>query len=158
MFVKRSPVLILVFFIALFLSGCAASLQNAPSANDAQINAALKNPARVNHQVTKGGFVETFNLDAGQYVDVQINKYQHSSNSHAYSPDNFGYEQTLTVGHFSKVLGSGFSKKSNIFFKKKIRSSGQDTFRLGEMIYRVTWYLVDARYFGVYDVIIDRLK
>lgn len=153
---KRTQLLFFVFSGTLFLSGCFASIYNAPLANTAQINAALQNPARVTQKVVDGGLVSTFNLDDGQYVNLQINKYQRPSNSHAYSAKDFGYEHTLTIGHFSKMLGSGFSKKSNIFYKKKIRSSGQDTFQLGVDTFRITWYLIDARYYNVYEVVIDK--
>jgi len=153
---RETWVLLFVFSVAIFLSGCFTPVPNASPANNAQINAALQNPARVTRLVTEGGFVSTFDLDGREYVNLQINKYQYPRNSHGYSPGDYGYGHTMTIGHFSEVLGSGFSKKSSIFFKKRITGRGQDTFQLGGTTYRVTWQLVGDFYNGRYEVTIDK--
>ncbi|HEC13078.1 MAG TPA: hypothetical protein ENI80_07470 [Acidiferrobacteraceae bacterium] len=155
---RETWVLLFWFSGVTFLSGCFSPIPTAPSANNAQINAAIQNPARVTRQVTEGRLVATFNLDGGRYVNLQINKYKYPINSHGYSWGEYGYGHTMTIGHFSKVLGSGFRKESTIFFKKRIADRGQDTFLLEGTTYRATWHLVSVFYNGRYEVTIDKPK
>ena len=98
----------------------------------------------------RGLLVQDAQLDNGRVVQAQISRDEVESYQ-----DQTLYEQVLTIGHFSKVIGSGFSKKKDIFYRKRIWRNGRDVFYLDGAPYLVEWrlnykhpitYIVDDMY------------
>lgn len=83
-------------------------------------------------EVGEGMLVETVALDDGQTVNLQINKED--------VPEGEAlYPRVLTIGKFSTILGSGFTGKENIFYRKRIGDQGKDVFEVNGKHYLVTW-------------------
>jgi hypothetical protein len=84
-------------------------------------------------RVVVGGFVETIEFVDGPTFNIQIND-EDVPEGEALFPHE------LTIGKFSKVIGSGFTKRSNIYYRERIDYySGNDTFSADGGEYRVSW-------------------
>lgn len=86
-------------------------------------------------EISEGMLVDTIHLDDSTSVNIQINEDKPS-----YSKQPL-YENVLTIGKFSKLIGSGFTKKENIYYRKRIYYNGQDVFELNGRHYLVSWNL-----------------
>lgn len=49
------------------------------------------------------------------------------------------HDDVLTIGNFSKVIGSGFTSSKNIYYQKRIYDDGSDVFELDGSNYLATW-------------------
>lgn len=83
-------------------------------------------------QVTTGGLVETIELDEGRPLNLQINAVD-------LAPAEVGFPHELTIGRFSRWLGSGFSRASNVYYRKRIPDEGADTFEIDAITHYVRW-------------------
>lgn len=97
-------------------------------------------------QVGEGLLVQTVMIDDHTALNIQINEDKVAN-------DPLLFDNVLTIGKFSKVLGSGFSKKKDIVYRKRIHESGKDSFALNDRKYLVTWECnyKDARTYLVPD-------
>ncbi len=87
----------------------------------------------------EGLLVGTAQLDNNRFVNLQINK-EDIPNYAGTKSDPFFYARTLTIGKFSKVLGSGFTRRENIYYRKRIWYNGKDVFEVDGNRYLVEWY------------------
>jgi len=129
--------LVLVFF-TLGLAACAA----VPNGGYHGDLAKFGTPGEVLDRVIvgKGLFVATAHLDKNRSVNLQITR--EDEPSYAGTKDHpILYNRTLTIGKFSKILGSGFSSAEDIYYRKRIWYDGKDVFRIGD-----DWYLVEWEY------------
>ncbi len=115
-----------------FLSACLTPLPSSPPVDIQTVDRTLGGDTLSRARIMQGGLVKTMQLDDGRSINVQINKEDVPKNEALYS-------RTMTIGAFSKILGSGFTKKKDLAFKKRIGNIGQDTFTLDGIIYQVTW-------------------
>ncbi len=83
-------------------------------------------------EIGQGMLVETVTLDDGRKINLQINKEDVPKGEAL-------YPRVLTIGKFSTILGSGFSGKENIYYRKRIGHYGQDVFEVDGKRYLVTW-------------------
>ena len=81
----------------------------------------------------QGLLVATASLDQGREVNLQVTK------EDVPQTEPLKYSRTLTIGKFSKVLGSGFAKKEDIYYRKRIWYKGKDFFEIGSDKYLVEW-------------------
>lgn len=84
-------------------------------------------------EVSEGMLVETIALGGDKSVNIQINKDRPTD------PELPLYDDVLTIGNFSKVIGSGFTGSKNIYYQKRIYDDGSDVFELDGNRYLVTW-------------------
>jgi hypothetical protein len=98
-------------------------------------------------QVGEGMLVQTIQLVPGKNVNIQINKDEPPTDEHLL------FENVLTIGQFSRILGSGFTGKKNIYYQKRIHDSGRDFFKAHGNTYLVSWKCdhKDARTYLVSD-------
>lgn len=83
-------------------------------------------------EIGQGMLVETVTLDEGRTINLQINK--------ADVPEGEAlYPRVLTIGKFSTILGSGFTGKNNIYYRKRIGHQGRDVFEADGKRYLVAW-------------------
>lgn len=82
----------------------------------------------------EGLLVGTAQLGNGRAVNLQITKEDVPKTDSTY------YARTLTIGNFSKIIGSGFTKKENIYYRKRIWYSGKDVFEIDGDKYLVEWH------------------
>ena len=92
-------------------------------------------------RVLRNGLVETVELEPGVTVNIQINEKESNPLNKSYPTPEESADQDMTIGKFSKVIGSGFSKKKNIYFRKGIYNSGSDYFTVSNKKYKVSWEL-----------------
>ncbi len=97
-------------------------------------------------QVGEGLLVQTIKVDDNTELNIQINEDKVES-------DPLLFDNVLTIGKFSKIVGSGFSKNKNIYYQKRIHDSGKDSFMLNTRTFLVTWKCdeKDARTYPVSD-------
>lgn len=97
-------------------------------------------------QVGEGLLVQTVKVDDNTELNIQINEDKVES-------DPLLFDNVLTIGSFSRIVGSGFSKKKNIYYQKRIDDSGRDSFTLNTRTFLVTWKCddKDARTYLVSD-------
>ncbi len=90
--------------------------------------------------------VETINIDSGTEINIQINKNEDES-------DPLLFDNVLTIGRFSRLLGSGFTGRENIYYEKRINDSGKDIFEISGRKFVVKWKCDyrDARTYLVSD-------
>ncbi|MFC1498365.1 hypothetical protein ACFLS1_07860 [Verrucomicrobiota bacterium] len=81
----------------------------------------------------EGLLVETAQLDNNRSVNLQINK------ENVPETDPLYYARTLTIGKFSKIFGSGFTKRKNLYYQKRIWYNGKDVFEIDGDRYLVEW-------------------
>jgi hypothetical protein len=84
-------------------------------------------------EVAEGLLVETISLGGGKSVNIQINKDKPTDK------ELLLHDNVLTIGNFSKVIGSGFSSNKDIYYQKRIYDDGSDVFELAGSNYLVTW-------------------
>ena len=82
----------------------------------------------------EGLLVGTARLGKNRIVNLQVNK------EDVPETESLSYAQTLTIGTFSKVWGSGFSKPENIYYRKRIWYEGRDVFEIEGDRYLVEWW------------------
>ena len=88
-------------------------------------------------RIVEGGLVETMVFDGGTTLNIQITQED--------VPEYDYLEQhILTIGKFSPVLGSGFTKRSNIYYESPIGSHGDNLFVVDGERFRVFWKEIDA--------------
>ncbi|MBN1675611.1 MAG: hypothetical protein JXR37_31505 [Kiritimatiellae bacterium] len=87
---------------------------------------------RVTVKIVEGGFVENVRFVGAEPLNIQITE-QDVPAGEALFP------HVLTIGKFSPVAGSGFTRRSNIYYESRIAPQGQATFSVGSDTYRVTW-------------------
>lgn len=126
----RQRVLVLIMAAAL-VAGCAT----VPTGGYYGDVSELGTPGEVLAKISigEGLLVETVSLDGGRTVNLQINR-EEVPKGEALSPD------VLTIGKFSTILGSGFTGRDNIYFRKRIGFQGQDVFEVDGRNYLVTWH------------------
>ncbi len=83
-------------------------------------------------ELGEGMQVKTVRLDTGRTINLQINEEDVPEGEALYS-------HVLTIGQFSTILGSGFTAKENIYFRKRIGPDGRDIFQVDDKNYLVTW-------------------
>jgi len=83
-------------------------------------------------ELGEGMQVATVRLENGQTINMQINEEDVPAGEALYS-------HVLTIGKFSAILGSGFTGKENIYYRKRIGADGKDIFKVGGRNYLVTW-------------------
>ncbi len=115
----------------LFGAGCATIPNGGYSGNLSELGAPGRVLGRV--EVAEGMLVETVSLGAGKSVNIQINRDKPPSKEY------FLHDNVLTIGRFSKVFGSGFTKKKNIYYRKRIFDRGTDVFDVDGRKYLVNW-------------------
>ena len=81
----------------------------------------------------EGLLVGTAQLDNNHSVNLQLNKEDVPQSNPLY------YARTLTIGKFSKIWGSGFSRRKNIFYQKRVWYNGKDIFEIDGDRYLVEW-------------------
>jgi hypothetical protein len=110
--------LVLYVLLALNLSGCAT--------------ATVARNGRGNVTVVAGGLVESIAFANGITLNIQITR--------EHLPEK-GYlgQHILTIGRFSPIIGSGFAKRSNIYYEAPIWAYGEDDFMAGSDMYRIFW-------------------
>jgi hypothetical protein len=81
----------------------------------------------------EGLLVKTAQLGNDRSVNLQINKEDLPQSDPLY------YARTLTIGKFSKIWGSGFTRKENIYYRKRIWYCGKDVFEVDGDQYLVEW-------------------
>ena len=84
--------------------------------------------------IGRGMLVEDLRLGTNGTIQAQVSKAEIEDYQ-----DPLLHEQILTIGHFNKVTGSGFAKKENIYYRKRIWHDGQDVFSIGNATYLVKW-------------------
>jgi hypothetical protein len=88
-------------------------------------------------KIIEGGLVETMVFDGRVTLNIQITKEHKPKYEHP-------VQHVLTIGKFSPIIGSGFTKRSNIYYESKIGLHGQDTFEVDRKKYHVLWREVDV--------------
>ena len=83
-------------------------------------------------EIGEGMLVETAALDDGRTINLQINKEDVPTGEAL-------YPRVLTIGKFSTLLGSGFTGRENIYYRKRIGDQGKDVFEVDGRRYLVTW-------------------
>jgi len=83
-------------------------------------------------RVVTGGLVETITLDEDRPLNLQINVED-------LRPGEAGFPHQLTIGRFSKWLGSGFAHGQDIYYRKRIDTEGADTFQVDGITHYVRW-------------------
>ena len=83
-------------------------------------------------RLTVGGVVETIAFDGGPTFNMQITEKEVPKNQ-ALFPHMF------TIGKFNRVLGSGFTKRSNIYYEQRIDRRGYDSFEVNRRKYHIKW-------------------
>lgn len=113
-----------------FMAGCAA----VPTGGYYGDVSELGTPGVVlaRRDIGQGMLVETVTLDDGATVNLQINKEDVPQGEAL-------YPRVLTIGKFSTILGSGFTSRDNIYYRKRIDHQGKDFFELNGKRYLVTW-------------------
>lgn len=89
-------------------------------------------PVLTTVNVGEGLLVKTLHLDEGRSVNMQITHQD-------VPPGKAGFRHVMTIGRFSKVLGSGFTSRKNIHYEKRIDYRGKDVFEVDGARYLVTW-------------------
>ena len=84
----------------------------------------------------KGMLVEDVMLEPDLVIQAQISRDENESYE-----DPTQFEQILTLGRFSKLLGSGFAGKDKIVYRKRIWHDGRDIFEVDGRKYLVEWTL-----------------
>ena len=110
----------------LFLTAC-ASVPNGGFYGDVT-KAGNTGPVLGVVQVGEGMLVRNIKLKPATEINIQINE-----------DDPLLFENVLTIGKFSELLGSGFTKKENIYYEKRIHNSGKDFFAVKGKTYLVEW-------------------
>ena len=82
--------------------------------------------------ILQDGFVETIAFEGGPKLNIQIND-EEVPEGEALFPHE------LTIGKFSPVIGSGFTKRENIYYRERIDHHGSDTFEVDGETFRVRW-------------------
>ncbi len=150
----------ILFIIAISLFACGCATSSLPPRPDPD---GEKYTAITTIRVLRNGFVETVELESGVEVNIQINEKDPNPLNKSYPTPEESADQDMTIGKFSKVIGSGFSKKKNIYFRKGIYNSGSDYFTVDDVKYKVEWdldYWAFMSWFvnDVYDVTFYKLK
>ncbi len=83
-------------------------------------------------KIVEGGLVETISFEDGPTFNIQITEKEVPEGT-------FHFPHVLTIGKFSTLVGSGFTKRSNIYYESRIGPRGHDTFEVGKGKYRVGW-------------------
>jgi hypothetical protein len=83
-------------------------------------------------RVVTGSLVETIELDEGRPLNLQVNVED-------LRQGETGFPHQLTIGHFSRWLGSGFARGQNIYYRKRIDTEGVDTFQVDGITHYVRW-------------------
>ena len=83
-------------------------------------------------EIGEGMLVETAALDDGRTINLQINKEDVPTGEAL-------YPRGLTIGKFSTLLGSGFTGRENIYYRKRIGDQGKDVFEVDGRRYLVIW-------------------
>ena len=87
--------------------------------------------------IIEGGLVETMVFDGGTTLNIQIT--QEDVSEYDYLDQHI-----LTIGEFSPIIGSGFTKRSNIYYESPIDFGGNDIFMVGKEKFRVFWKETDV--------------
>ena len=135
----------LLFTFPLFLCSC-ATIPNGGFYGDIS-NVGKPGPILGRVQVGEGLLVETIKIDADTEINIQINEDEVGDN------ESLLFDNVLTIGKFSKWLGSGFTSKENIYYEKRIHDSGKDIFEVNGRQFVVKWKCdyTDARTYLVSD-------
>ena len=88
-------------------------------------------------RIVEGGLVESMVFDGGTTLNIQIT--QEDVPEYDYLDQHI-----LTIGKFSPVIGSGFTKRSNIYYESPIGSHGNDAFMVDRETFRVFWKEIDV--------------
>ena len=87
--------------------------------------------------IVEGGLVETMVFDGGATLNIQITK--------EHEPEyEYLFQHVLTIGRFSPLIGSGFTKRSNIYYESTIEPHGEDAFVVDREKYHVIWREIDV--------------
>jgi hypothetical protein len=125
----------LIAVIPLILSGC-STIPNGGFVGDVSKMGLVPGVELDTIRLGKGLLVQDVMLDPDLVVQAQISKDELEKYE-----DQTQFEQILTIGRFSKILGSGFAKKKDIFYRKRIWHSGRDIFEVDGGRYLVEWTL-----------------
>ena len=121
---RLSPVLWLALsFLGISAVGC--TVQRVPSGSSITFN------------VVEGGLVESVAFAGGPPLNVQITGQDDPE-------DEFLYPYVLTIGHFSPVLGSGFTNRTHIYFESGIGAYGHDLFPVEQVSYQISWQQLEG--------------
>lgn len=88
-------------------------------------------------RVVTGGLVETIALDEDRPLNLQINLED-------LRPGEADSPHLLTIGRFSKWLGSGFAHRQDIYYRKRIDTEGADTFQVDGITHYVRWTMTSC--------------
>jgi hypothetical protein len=83
-------------------------------------------------QLAEGMLTELIDLAPGRSVRLQVT-------TEPASPGRGHRPSLLTIGRFSPILGSGFTRRKNIFFKSRLGAYGSDIFNVDGVPYHVNW-------------------
>jgi hypothetical protein len=87
-------------------------------------------------EVTEGGLVETLIFDSGHTLNLQVTELDVPVGKAL-------FPHVLAIGKFSEVLGSGFTKRANIYYESRIGGRGNDAFAVDGISYSVSWWSRD---------------
>jgi hypothetical protein len=88
-------------------------------------------------RVVTGGLVETIELDEDRPLNLQINVED-------LRPGEVGFPHQLTIGRFSRWLGSGFAHGQDIYYQRSIDTEGVDTFQVDGITHYVRWTMTSS--------------
>lgn len=126
----RSHVTAAMMVTMIAMAGCAAIPTGGYYGNVSDIG--TPGPVLGKMELGEGMMVKTVGLDTGRTINLQINEEDVPEGEALYS-------HVLTIGTFSTLLGSGFTGKENIYYRKRIGSDGRDIFPVDGNNYLVTW-------------------
>lgn len=141
---KKSVNSCLCAFCAILLVGCATIPNGGYYGNVDKLG--IPGPVLGEVQVGEGMLVQTIKIDKENEINIQINEDKDEY-------DQLLFDNILTIGKFSTLLGSGFTGKENIYYQKRISESGKDVFGVNDRQFLVTWEcdLKDARTYLLSD-------
>jgi hypothetical protein len=129
-------VLVLTGGLTLALAGCASHTipdQHGMAPSQAPMPGYYGQTVRV----VTGGLVETIELDEGRPLNLQINVED-------LRPGEAGFPHQLTIGRFSRWLGSGFARGRNTYYRKRIDTEGAETFQVDGITHYVRWTMTSS--------------
>lgn len=119
-----------VVAVGLLAAGCGTIPTGGYHGNLSDLGVA--GPVLTTVSVGEGLVVRTLVLDEGRSANIQITHQDVQAGK-------AGFRHVMTIGKFSKVLGSGFTSRKNIYYEKRIDYNGRDVFEVAGNRYLVTW-------------------
>lgn len=120
-----------IFIIVMIAAGCTTIPNGGYHGDLSQLG--IPGAVLATVRLGEGLLVGTAQLDNNRSINLQINKEEVPKSESLY------YARTLTIGKFSKLWGSGFTKGENIYYRKRIWYDGKDVFEINGDRYLVEW-------------------